>query len=232
MQLSRCSRHPSRSSRDRARLRTSAHSPPPKGGTQAWNVINSPGGHMTKTGTRGGGGIVGFPYPPKGADLGQVATPTCELASYDRSLLPARRVNSLRRTRKSGCCNEKRDCNPAILVRKKPGRLAPQGSPCSWGGALPCVSVEWFQPRDRVVEEFQPRAQKKKKKRTRGAILAGHFGRYRQDRVGLLVLMGRWPRLGRSFGGCRSPGSGSGGRSVGWAPRIGPVSFFIFSHMM
>ena len=34
-----------------------------------------------------------------------------------------------------------------------------------------------------------------KRKRTRGAILAGHFGRHRQDRVGLLVLAGRKPRL-------------------------------------
>ena len=31
--------------------------------------------------------------------------------------------------------------------------------------------------------------------------MAGHFGRYRQDRVGLLVLAEREPRLGRSFGG-------------------------------
>ena len=35
---------------------------------------------------------------------------------------------------------EKRDCNPAILVGKKPGRLALQGSPRSWGGAITCIS--------------------------------------------------------------------------------------------
>ena len=100
---------------------------------------------------------------------------------------------------------QKMDCNPAILVGKKPGRLAGRNLLVGGGGAITCASAEEFQPR--VVEEFQPRISKKKK-RTRGAILAGHFGRYRQDRVGLLILAGRKPRLGRSFGGCCSHGSG------------------------
>ena len=38
---------------------------------------------------RGGRGIVGCPYPPKGSGLGQVSVPV-GLASDDRSLLPAR----------------------------------------------------------------------------------------------------------------------------------------------
>ena len=98
---------------------------------------------------------------------------------------------------------EKRDCNPAVLVGKKPGRLAGRNLLVGGGGAITCAAAEEFQPR--VVEEFQPRVSKKKKKRTRGAILAGHFGRCRQDRVGLLILAGRKPRLGRSFGGVLLP---------------------------
>ena len=31
------------------------------------------------------------------------------------------------------------DRNPAILVGKRPGRLASQGSPRRWGGAIPCT---------------------------------------------------------------------------------------------
>ena len=44
------------------------------------------------------------------------------------------------------------DCNPAILVGKKPQRLAAQESPRCGGGAGTCTSAEEFQPR--FVEEL------------------------------------------------------------------------------
>ena len=55
----------------------------------------------------------------------------------------------------------KRDCNPTILVRKKPGRLASQEPPHCGGGAVTCTSAE----------EFQPPISKKRKKDS-----GRHFG--------------------------------------------------------
>ena len=98
------------------------------------------------------------------------------------------------------------DRNPAILVGKKPGRLASQGSPRRWGGAITCVRdirpVGEFQPR--IVEEFH--LVSKKKKRTRGAILAGHFGRF-----------GRTGSVSSSWWG---GGRGWAGASGGAAPTV------------
>ena len=56
------------------------------------------------------------------------------------------------------------DRNPAILVGKRPGRLASQGSPLVVGAEPYPVQgtiVGGFQPR--IAEEFQPRVVKKKK---------------------------------------------------------------------
>ena len=78
------------------------------------------------TGDQDGGGIVGFPYPPKGSGLGQVAT---ALVRWLPATVPSSWPDgcTLRRGWDSGCSGEKKlkmDCNPAILVREKPGRLA------------------------------------------------------------------------------------------------------------
>ena len=107
----------------------------------------------------------------------------------------------------------------ALSTELSRGRLTPESTAVSGLTAVVVVCRPANQ-QSCLRGEFNPAssrnfnlASQKKKKRTRGAILAGHFGRHRQDRVGLLVLAGRKPRLGQSFGGCRSHGSGSSGRS-------------------
>ena len=86
------------------------HSPPPKGGTQAGKLSNSPDGYMV-TGDQGGGGIVGFPCPPKGSGLGQRRQP-CQphlCAGFLRpSPPPGQTGKTVRQTWRSGCSNEKK----------------------------------------------------------------------------------------------------------------------------
>ena len=117
---------------------TSSHSPPPKGGTQAGKLSNSSGGYMMTRG-QGGGGIIGCPYPPKGAGLGRVSASLVSRPPATIPSSPARRVKTLRRTRKSGCGNEKKGLQPRHFGREKARKVSWQGSPRSWGGATPCV---------------------------------------------------------------------------------------------
>ena len=110
---------------------------------------------------------------------------------------------------------KKRDCNPAILVGKKPGRLAGRNLLVGGGGAITCAFAEELQPR--VVEEFQPRISKKKKKGLGApfwlAILAD------AGRTGSASSSWRGGSRGwaGALGGCCFHGSGSGGRSIGSA---------------
>ena len=102
------------------------------------------------------------------------------------------------------------DCNPAVLVGKKPRRLAAQESPRCGGGAVTCTSAEEFQPR--VVEEFQPRVKKEKKGLGAPfwlAVLAD------AGRTGSASSPGGEDAAdGPEVRGCCSHGSGSSGRSV------------------
>ena len=104
---------------------------------------------------------------------------------------------------------EKRDCNPAILVGKKPGRLASQEPPRSWGGAHNLHVRGGISTSRRGVSTSCLKKEKKDSGRRFGwpfwPMQAGP-GRSPCQRK---------PRLGRSFGGCCSHGSGSSGRSVG-----------------